>query len=118
MFCACCRCCAFVPEQSCNEDEHQAVPRIYVGTQPADLIYSDDLGSSFHSCSLSAAPAADSWYRRLPPYEPSVRAINFAGSGVAAAAAAGDVQQPELLVAVEVGFEIMHSSTTCLYLDS
>lgn len=97
----CCRCCAFAPEHPSNEDE-QSIPRIYVGTQPADLIYSDDLGGSFTTCSLSAAPAADSWYRRLPPYEPSVRAINFAGSSVAAAAAAEDVQQPDLLVAVEV----------------
>jgi hypothetical protein len=86
------------------------VPRIYVGTQPADLIYSDDLGGSFASCELSEAPQADSWYRRLPPYEPSVRAINFAGSRAAAAAAAAAVagsveqqQHADLMVAVEVG---------------
>jgi hypothetical protein len=79
------------------------VPRIYVGTQPANLIYSDDLGGSFASCELSEAPQADSWFRRLPPYEPSVRAINFAGSSVPAAAAGGLQQQGDLLVAVEVG---------------
>lgn len=105
---AMCRCCAFAPVQPSCEDDEQVVPRIYVGTQPADLIYSDDLGSSFASCELSEAPQADSWYRRLPPYEPSVRAINFAGSRVAAAAAvaAGGVEQQQhadLMVAVEVG---------------
>lgn len=80
------------------------MPRIYVGTQPANLIYSDDLGRSFASCELSEAPQADGWFRRLPPYEPSVRAINFAGTSVSAAAAAGGLQQQkDLLVAVEVG---------------
>lgn len=97
-----CRCCAFAPvDPSCEEE--QVVPRIYLGTQPADLIYTDDLGGSFSSCELSEAPQADSWYRRLPPYEPSVRSINFAGSRVAAAAATGGIeQQAELMVAVEV----------------
>lgn len=103
--CCSCRCCAFAPVS----DNEQAVPRIYCGTQPADLIYSDDLGGSWSSCDLSEAPQTDSWFRRLPPYEPSVRAINFAASqppASSAAAAAGasidGQQQPDLLVAVEV----------------
>jgi hypothetical protein len=98
------RCCAFGPSQPCEEE--QVIPRIYVGTQPADVIYTDNLGGSFASCELSQAPQADSWFRRLPPYEPSVRAINFASSSVAAAAVAGDVaqQQADLMVAVEVGW--------------
>lgn len=90
------------------------MPRIYLGTQPANLMYSDDLGGSWASCDLSGAPQADNWYRRLPPYEPSVRAINFSssssssagGGAVPAPAADGVVQQQQqgsLLVAVEVG---------------
>lgn len=101
-----CRCCSFGPRQATCEADEQAVPRIYIGTQPADVIYTDDLGGSFSSCQLSDAPQSDSWFRRLPPYEPSVRAINFtASSAVAAAAVAGDVtqQQMDMLVAVEVG---------------
>lgn len=105
------RCCAVGPSHAPCEDE-QVVPRIYIGTQPADVIYTDDLGGSFASCQLSQAPQSDSWFRRLPPYEPSVRAINIAGSSpavaaAAAAAAAGGVQEQQLadmLVAVEVGW--------------
>lgn len=117
------RCCAFAP----SSDDEQVVPRIYLGTQPADLIYSDDLGGSWSSSELSEAPQADNWFRRLPPYDPSVRSINFCGSRstaqqATAAAAAGEPQTApiDLLVAVEVGADATttaccHAGAMCLH---
>jgi hypothetical protein len=58
---------------TCN---HTAAPRVYLGIQPADLLYTDDLGSSWSSSGLAATPQSSSWYRMLPPYEPSVRSIS------------------------------------------
>lgn len=92
------------------------MPRVYIGTQPAGLLYSDDGGASWSSCSLHEAPNAEEWFRRQPPYEASVRSISFSSSftssrrsscGSAQQPAAADALQQEagcgLLVAVEVG---------------
>jgi hypothetical protein len=90
-----------------------AVPRIYVGAQPADVLYSDDMGHTWESSGLSAAPPAGGWYRRLPPYEPSVRSIclssgrssssSVSSSGCAIQAEGQEQQQQQrVLVGVEV----------------
>lgn len=108
-----CSACTFAPEQQpTSEVVPQPVPRIYVGTQPAGLLCSDDFGTSWACCSLHEAPHADTWFRRLPPYEPCVRSITFAAgtssssssSAGCSAGVNGQQQQPaqELVVAVEV----------------
>lgn len=96
-----------------------AAPRIYVGAQPADVLYSDDMGLTWESSGLAAAPPAGGWYRMLPPYEPSVRSIclsngcsssSVSSSGCAMQAEAPEQQQQQrVLVGVEVGGALAHT---------
>lgn len=112
---------AAAEQGSCSTAASGSAPRIYLGTQPADVLYSDDMGASWYSTGLSNAPASKQWYHRLPPYEPCVRSIScssVSGSGMpdSPRCSSGSVhswgtdcsaqlqqqQQPELLVGVEV----------------
>jgi hypothetical protein len=85
-----------------------AVPRIYVGAQPANVLYSDDMGHTWESSGLAAAPSAGGWYCRLPPYEPSVRSICLSNSRSSSVSSSGcavqaqEQQQQRVLVGVEV----------------
>jgi hypothetical protein len=88
-----------------------AAPRIYVGAQPANVLFSDDMGHTWESSGLEAAPSAGGWYCRQPPYEPSVRSIclsngrsssSVSSSGCALQAEAQEQQQQRVLVGVEV----------------
>lgn len=104
-----------------NSSSGSMQPRIYVGTQPAELLFSDDMGSAWTSTGLSQAPASKHWYHRSPPYEPGVRSISCCsnsrrngvesprfstGSGYSwgtdCSAPPQQLDSPEILVGVEV----------------
>jgi hypothetical protein len=96
-----------------------AAPRIYVGAQPADVLYSDDMGQTWESSGLAAAPPAGGWYRRLPPYEPSVRSIclssscsSVSSSGCAMQVEGQEQQQQRVLVGVEVRIVSSNAAAT------
>lgn len=104
--------CTAVSASSNSSAASTALPRIYLGTQPADVLYSDDFGASWASAGLSEGEACKQWYHRLPPYEPSVRSISCSGCSDSSGGSSGSgyesrgtsslQEQPELLVGVEV----------------
>jgi hypothetical protein len=93
-----------------------AVPRIYVGAQPADVLYSDDMGHTWESSGLAAAPSAGGWYCRLPPYEPSVRSIclssSRSSSSVSSSGCAVQAQEQQQQQRVLVGVEVSSQGST------
>ena len=68
-------------------------PRVYVGTEPAHLFYSDDLGMSWTELSgLRQVPGVEKWTFPAPPHRAHVKSIAF------------DPRDPKVIhVAVEVG---------------
>jgi photosystem II stability/assembly factor-like uncharacterized protein len=68
-------------------------PRVYTGTQPAHLYYSDDLGKSWTELpGLRQVPGVDKWTFPGPPHQAHVKSISF------------DPRNPDTIyVAVEVG---------------
>jgi photosystem II stability/assembly factor-like uncharacterized protein len=67
--------------------------RVYAGTQPAHLYYSDDLGKSWTELSaMRDVPGVENWTFPGPPHQAHVKSISF------------DPRNPEVIyVAVEVG---------------
>jgi len=68
-------------------------PRVYAGTQPAHLFYSDDLGKSWTELpGLRQVPGVEKWTFPAPPHQAHVKSIAF------------DPRDPSVIhVAVEVG---------------
>ncbi|MBI2367033.1 MAG: glycosyl hydrolase [Deltaproteobacteria bacterium] len=68
-------------------------PRVYAGTQPAHLYYSDDLGKSWTELpSLRQVPGVEKWTFPGPPHQAHVKSITF------------HPKDPDIIhVAVEVG---------------
>jgi photosystem II stability/assembly factor-like uncharacterized protein len=68
-------------------------PRIYAGTQPAHLFYSDDLGKSWTELpGLRQVPGVEKWTFPGPPYQAHTKSITF------------HPKDPDIIhVAVEVG---------------
>lgn len=110
------RCAAFATGSS------TAVPKIYLGMQPADVLCSDDMGLSWSSSGLADTPQAGSWYRMLPPYEPSVRSIsvssNSTGRSSISISSSGSSLQSTMQQEhqhVLVGVEVSSGSSNCGY---
>jgi hypothetical protein len=54
-----------------------APPRIFVGTEPADVLVSEDLGSTWaDTASFGAIPTRPNWYFPPPPHQPHVLSID------------------------------------------
>lgn len=68
-------------------------PRVYAGTQPAHLFYSDDLGKNWTELAgLREVPGVEKWTFPGPPHQAHVKSLAF------------DVKRPEkIYAAVEVG---------------
>ncbi len=90
--------------------------RVYAGTEPAHLFYSDDLGLNWTELpGLRSVPSAPNWRFPVPPHEAHVKFISFAPNDPATVYAA--IEQGALLRSTDSGKSWRELNTVGYYSD-